>query len=122
MFNFDEINRRNKDVVDGMLQGYSELAKSFQAIATETGDYSRKSMKDATAFVEAVGGAKSVEAVYELQTTYMKSAYEEFVAEADRIGTLYADLAKSVYGRFDVSVPWAPVARAPVAKTKPTTN
>jgi hypothetical protein len=122
MFNFDEISRTNREAVDGMLQGYSELTKGFQAIATETGDYSRKSLKDATVFAEAIGSARSAEAFYELQTTYMKSAYEEFVAEADRIGAIYADLAKSVFGRFDTSVPWAPVAKAPAAKTKAAAN
>ena len=41
--------------------------------------------------------AKSVEKAIELQQGYFKSAYESFVAQATKIGGLYADLAKETY-------------------------
>jgi hypothetical protein len=33
----------------------------------------------------------------EVQTDYAKTAYEGFVAQASKLGTLYADLAKESY-------------------------
>ena len=40
----------------------------------------------------------------EIQTDYAKSAYEGFVAQATKIGELYADLAKETYKPFEAYV------------------
>jgi hypothetical protein len=37
----------------------------------------------------------------EVQSAYLKSSYEDFVAEATKIGELYADLAKQAYKPFE---------------------
>ncbi len=36
-----------------------------------------------------------------MQTEYAKSTYETFVAESQKIGGLYADLAKQTYKPFE---------------------
>ncbi|MGK9054172.1 phasin family protein [Neorhizobium sp. CSC1952] len=104
MFNFDDASKKSKEAMDGMLKSYSEVAKGFQAIATETGDYSKKSFQEMTSFMEALAATRSVEAAYELQTSYIKSAYEGFVAEAMKMSDMYADLARSVYKPYEVPV------------------
>ena len=101
MFNFDEASRKSKETMDGMLKSYSEIAKGFQAIATEAGDYSRKSFQDMTAFMDALVATRSIEAAYELQTSYVKSACESFFAEAGKMSDMYADLAKSAYRPYE---------------------
>ena len=97
MFNFDEANKMTRETMDGMLKSYSEVAKGFQSIAVESGEYSRKSLKDMTSFVEELSAARSIETAYELQTGYMKSSYEGLVAEATRMTGIYSDLAKTIY-------------------------
>ncbi|MEN3146095.1 phasin family protein [Neorhizobium sp. IRAMC:178] len=104
MFNFDEANKKSKEAMDGMLKSYSEIAKGFQAIATETTDYSKKSFQDMAGFVEALASTRSVEAVFELQTKYVKSAYEGFIAESAKITDMYADLAKTAYKPYETPV------------------
>ena len=111
MFNFDEANRKSKEAVDTALRTYSDTARGFQAIAAEAADYSKKSFQDAVTHFETLAGAKSFEAVFELQTSYVKSSYESFVSEATKLGEMYADLAKSAYKPYE-----APIAAA-VAKT-----
>lgn len=103
MFNFDEANKKSKEAMDGMLKSYSEVARSFQAIATETSEYSRKSFQDMTAFMEAFAATRSIDAAYELQTNYIRSAYEGFIAEATKMGDMYADLAKSAYKPYETT-------------------
>ncbi len=44
---------------------------------------------------------KSLDKAIEVQTEYAKSAYEGFVAEATKLGELYADLAKEAYKPFE---------------------
>lgn len=112
MFNFDDASKKSKEAMDGMLKSYSEIAKGFQAIATEAGDYSKKSFQDMTAFMEALTATRSIEAAYELQTNYIKSAYEGFVAEATKMSDLYADLARSAYKPYE-----APVAKSTAVPT-----
>ena len=55
-------------------------------------DYSKKSFEDGTKVMEKLLGAKSLDKAIEIQTDYAKSAYEGFVAQATKIGELYADL------------------------------
>ncbi|WP_137131849.1 phasin family protein [Rhizobium sp. FY34] len=107
MFNLDEANRKSKETVDTVLRSYAEMTKSFQAIAGEATDYSRKSFQDMGSYMEQLMAARSVEAVYELQTKFAKSAFEGFFAEATKLGEMYTDLAKTGYKPYE-----APVARA----------
>lgn len=113
MFNFDEANKKGKEAIDTALKSYSEVSKGFQAIATETAEYSKKSFQDGVAHLETLAGVKSFEAAFELQSNFAKSSYESFVAEATKLGELYADLAKTAYKPFE-----APVAAATKAAGK----
>ena len=107
MFNFDEANRKGKEALDAALYNYSDVTKKFQAIATETSDYSKKSVQELTSFWESLLAARSIEAVYEIQTRYAKSSYESFIAEATKLSELYTDLAKTAYKPYE-----APIAKA----------
>lgn len=104
MFNIDDANKKGKEAMDAMLKNYSEVTKGFQAIATEATDYSKKSFQDLASYVEALTSVKSVEAAFELQTSFVKSSYEGFVAEATKIGEMYAELAKTVYKPYEATV------------------
>ena len=64
---------------------------------------------------EALAGVKSVESAFELQSTYVKTAYESFVAEATKINEMYADLAKSVYKPYEFSPVRPSTALTPAA-------
>jgi phasin family protein len=110
MFNFEDANKKSKEAMDTMMKSYSAMTKAFQAIATEAADYSKKSFENSIAHVEKLSSVKSVEAAFELQTGYVKSAYEGYVAEATKIGEMYADLAKDAYKPYE-----APVAKATAA-------
>jgi phasin family protein len=104
MFNIDDASKKSKEAMDTMLKNYSEVTKGFQAIATEATDYSRKSFQDLSSFMEAMTSVKSVEAVFELQTSFMKSSYESFVAEATKMSEMYADLAKVAYKPYEATM------------------
>ncbi|NBB47282.1 phasin family protein [Rhizobium sp. CRIBSB] len=104
MFNIDDASKKSKEAMDTMLKNYSEVTKGFQAIATEATDYSKKSFQDLASFMEAMTSVKSVEAAFELQTSFMKSSYEGFVAEATKMGEMYAELAKMAYKPYEATV------------------
>ncbi|OCJ06216.1 phasin family protein [Agrobacterium sp. 13-626] len=113
MFNFDEANKKGKEAIDTALKNYTDVNKGFQAIAAETAEYSKKSFQDGVSHFETLAGVKSFEAAFELQTSFVKSSYESFVAEATKLGEMYADLAKSAYKPFE-----GPIAAATKAAGK----
>jgi hypothetical protein len=99
--NFDDVQRLGKDGVDASLKSFNAASKGAQAIAIEVADYSRKSFEQNTAALEKFLGARTLESAIEAQTEYAKTAYEGFVAQATRIGELYADIAKETYKPFE---------------------
>ena len=95
--NFEDFQKLGKDNVDVCMKQFGTVSKGWQAIATEFADYSKKSFEDGSAALEKLFGAKSLEKAIEVQSDYVKTAYEGFVAEATKMGELYTDLAKETY-------------------------
>jgi phasin family protein len=99
--NVDEMQKLGKDNVEAAVKAFGATSKGFQAIAAEVTNYSKKSFEDGAAAVERLLGAKTLEKAIEIQSEYAKTAYEGFVAEATKLGELYADLAKEAYKPFE---------------------
>ncbi|MDF2114697.1 phasin family protein [Roseiarcaceae bacterium H3SJ34-1] len=101
---FEELQSFGKDQVEAATAASSALTKSLQAIATETSDYSKKSLEAATAAFEKIVSSKSIDAAFQAQSEYAKSAYESFVAQSTKIGELYTALAKDAFKPVEVAV------------------
>ena len=99
--NFEDLQQVGKENMDSALKCWGALSKGTQAIAVEMADYTKKSFEDGTAAMEKLFGVKSIDKAIEVQTEFTKAAYEGFVAEASKLGELYADLAKETYKPFE---------------------
>ena len=77
--------------------------KGLQAIATEMSDYSKKSFEKSRAHFEKLVGVKNVNEAIQLQSDFAKSAYEDFVAQATKIGEMYSSLAKEAFKPITVT-------------------
>ena len=99
--NLEDLQQVGKENMDIAMKSMGAVSKSAQAIVVEVADYSKKAFEESTAALEKLFGAKSLEKAIELQTEFAKTAYEGFVAEATKIGELYADLAKESYKPFE---------------------
>lgn len=99
--NLNEMQKLGQENADAATKAVGVISNGVQAIAAEVADYSKKSFEEGTKVFEQLLGAKSVEQAIELQKVYLKSVYEGFVAEATKIGGLYADLAKETYKPFE---------------------
>lgn len=109
--NFDDMQKYGKEHVDSAMKAWGHVSKGVQAIAAETADYSKKSFEEGSAALEKLLGAKSLEKAVEIQAAYAKSAYDGFIAQATKMGELYADLAKETYKPFEAFVAKAPVTK-----------
>jgi hypothetical protein len=101
MKNIEDVQKFGKDNMDATMKSFGVLSKASQTIASEVADYSKKSFEDGSKVMEKLLGAKSIDKAIEIQTDYAKSAYEGFVAQATKMGELYADLAKETYKPFE---------------------
>jgi len=89
---------------DSSVAAAEAVPPSLQSLSRAYEDYTRKSFEQAQLFFEKLAGARSLDKVFELQTDFVKEAYETFVADSQKIGTLHWDLARQ---RRTYFVGWA---------------
>ena len=96
-YEFEDLQKFGKDQYDAAAAATTSIAKAVQAIATETADYSKKSLESSSAFVEQLLGAKSYDSAIQIHSEYWKTSYTGFIAQATRLGELYSNLAKEAF-------------------------
>jgi hypothetical protein len=106
--NFQQVGKEN---MDAAIKSFGAVSKSAQSIAVEASDFAKKSFEQGTAALEKLVGAKTLDKAIEVQTDYMKSAYEGIVAQATKMGELYANLAKEAYKPVESMIAKVPVAK-----------
>jgi len=97
MKQFEDFQKLGQNNVDTAMKMFGEWNKGWQAIAAEMTDYTKRSFEDGTATFEKLASAKSVEQAVEIQTTYAKRMYDEYMHQFTKIGGMYAELAKEAY-------------------------
>ena len=92
--------QESRERVDAGDASANSFPGGFHAIATAYSDYTRKSFEDTRSFVEKLSGVKSVDKAIEIQTEFAKSIFETHMAESQKIGALYRDLAMQSFKPF----------------------
>ena len=111
MMKIEDIQQYSKEHLDTVVASAATVQNGIQAIASAYGDYTKKSFEDTKSFVEKLSGVKSLDKAIEAQSEYAKSAYETFVAESQKIATLYTDLAKQTFKPLEsVAAKFVPAA------------
>jgi hypothetical protein len=98
---FESFQKLGKDHVDATLRTLGTVSKGAQTIAVEVADYSKKSFEQGSATFEKLVGAKSLDKAIEIQTDYLKAAYESLVAQSTKLGELYSNLAKEAFKPYE---------------------
>jgi len=98
---FDGIQKASKESIDLAMKSFGSMSQGLQAIAVETADYSKKSFETGTAALEKIMSSTSVEKVVEAQSEYVKSAYEGYVGQMQKIGTMMTDVTREAYKPFE---------------------
>ena len=77
----------------------------------EITDYSKQSFEKSRVLFEKLINAKKIDEAFQLQSDFAKSAQEDFLAYATKIGEIYSSLTKEAFKPINV----APSAQPPVA-------
>lgn len=94
---FPDFQKFGQTNVDTALKLFGDWNKGWQAIAAEFTDYSKRAFDDGTATFEKLAAAKSLEQAFEIQSSFAKKAYEDYVQQMTKIGGMYTSLAKDAY-------------------------
>jgi hypothetical protein len=73
---------------------------SLQTIANAYRDYTRKSFEEFGSFCEQLTGVRSLDKAMEVQTEFVKRAYENSVVESRKIRELHSKLARQTFEPF----------------------
>ena len=95
--NFENMQKLGQTNVDSAMRMFGEWNKNWQAIAAEMGDYTKRSFEEGSATLEKLMGTKSVGQAIEIQTSYAKRAYDDYMQLMTKIGGIYTNMAKEAY-------------------------
>lgn len=95
--NFQDFQKFGQVNVDTAMKAMGDWNKGWQAIAAEMSDYSKRAFEDGTATFEKLLSAKSLEQAFEIQSGFAKRAYDDYVQQLTKIGSMYSSLAKDAY-------------------------
>ncbi len=98
---FEQFQQSSKDAAEKAMASFGEVTKTAQALTTELTDYAKKSFEEGSAVVTKLLSAKTLDSAVEIQSAYVKSSYEAFVAQATRLNQFYVDLAKEAAKPFE---------------------
>lgn len=90
--------------------------RALQAIAAETTDFAQKSFDKSRGHFEKLMGVTKVDEAVRLQSDFAKSACEDFMAEAAKIGELYSNFVKDAFNPVDIMSPARPTGGAAQSK------
>ncbi len=88
---FQKLSQAN---VDGTMKAVSEWQKNLQVMATEMTNYTKRSFEDGTQTFEKLMGVKSIDQVFEIQSSFAKRAYDDYMQQMSKISGMYTDFAK----------------------------
>jgi len=86
---FEDIQATGKEGFEACVASATVMTKGIQDIATETADFSSKSLEKGTAAVETLMAAKTFDKVIEAQQEIAKQSYEDFIGQMTKVGELY---------------------------------
>ena len=94
---FEDLQAMNKDGIEAFTASSAALTKSYQALAQEAADYSKKSSEKSAAFWQNAVSAKSFDKAAEAHQAFAKESLDTAVAQFTKLGELASVAAKSAF-------------------------
>ena len=85
---FERAAAFNKGAADAYTQSATLASKSAEQLQSEFMAYSKKSVEKSMAAAKAVMGAKSLPEALELQSAFIREAFESYITQMSRMGEL----------------------------------
>ena len=77
----NDINAQSKQNLEAVVASVTAATKGAESLGAQAIAYSKKSVEDGVAAAKTLSGAKSLQEVVELQTSFAKTALEGYLAQ-----------------------------------------
>lgn len=98
---FEEVQKFGKDNVDVALKSAGAVGKGCQEFAAEAADYTKKSFEAGTSAFEKLLAVQSLDKAVEVQSEFLRSAYQDYVGQVTKFGEIFAGVAKEAYKPYE---------------------
>lgn len=103
MNGYENVNKLGKETMDNALKSMSVVTKGFQQIASETGEFTKRSYEHSASMFEQLAQVRTLDKAVELQSEFARTAYENWVSQANKIASLYSEIARDAYKPFEAT-------------------
>jgi hypothetical protein len=110
---FSDMKAFNTAPFEAFAAAAASSTKGLHAITAEIIDFSTKSFEKSRVLFEKLNNVKKIEEAMQLQSDFVKSVYDDYAAQATKIGEIYASLAKEAFKSINVAPAVQPSADAP---------
>jgi phasin family protein len=94
---FEDVTQFSQDNVEAMVASGKVMAKVAEEMNAEVIAFSKKSYEDSMAAAKEIAAARSVSEFFEKKTSFAKTSFESFVAEATKLNEMYSQAAKEAF-------------------------
>src|ERR1700760_595134 len=94
---YDHFVGFGKETVEAYTKAANVAAKGAETLNSEIFAYSKQSMEDTIAATKALMATKSVHEAFELQTEFVKTQFDGYVAQMTKLGEMYVTVAKDSF-------------------------
>jgi hypothetical protein len=98
---FAQLQKLGQDNLETVTKVLGAFSSNAQAIVTESAEFVRKSFEYNSSAVEKLLGAQTLDKAVELQTDYVRGAYDSLVSQSTKMGALYSALAADTFKPYE---------------------
>jgi phasin family protein len=111
----NEANTFNQVSVEAVIESATIAGRGLEVVSANAATYAKTAMEEGVAAAKAVGSAKSVHEIFEIQSSFAKTAMDAYLGELNKTSELYAglvkDATKPLNDRFTAAVDLAHTQR-----------
>lgn len=97
----EDMQKVGQEGFERATSSFSTFAKGFQAVAADSAEYARRSFQSSTSAFESLAASRSWEQAIQVQTDYVRSAYEGFMSQSSKVSEMVGDLAREAYKPYE---------------------
>jgi hypothetical protein len=104
MMQFDNVQKFGTEAMDAVMKSFGAMSKGAQAAAIETADFAKRSFEHGSSTVEQLVGVRTLDKVMAIQSDFVRTSYENLVAQTSKMGELATSTAKEAYAPVEALV------------------
>jgi phasin family protein len=93
----NELNAQSKRNLEAVVESVTAATKGAETLSNEAMTYARRAVEGQVEQAKALSGARSVQEVVELQTSYAKSSMEAYIAQMNKAAEIMSGVVKESF-------------------------